>query len=167
MLNYGGYAQAYFKYDDTPAANADLTEEERGAIDGVTADDLEGYAMSIEGEEEGLSYVGSSLTLKSETTIKHYFTVEDGHDISEYTFSIEGKGTEARRSGSMYYIEIPNIASGNLDRMYEAEAGDMTIRYSALSYAKRMMDTSEDESLIRLLKALYLYNQEANTYFGQ
>ena len=166
MLNYGGYAQAYFKYDDNPLANKDLTAEERNAIQAVTAEDVKAFERVVTGTQEGLKYEGSNLMLTSETCIRHFFTVQSGHDISEYSFKMDGKTLTPVKSGNMYYIEISNIASGNLDTTYTLTVGGITVKYSALSYVYTQLSKENlDSALANVLKALYLYNQEANKYF--
>ena len=168
MLNYGGYAQQYFKYDDNPLANEDLTEEERNAIQTVTAEDVKDFERVVTGSQEDLKYEGSNLMLTSETCIRHFFTVQSGHDISEYTFKLDGKKLTPVKSGKMYYVEIPNIASGNLDKTYTVTAGGITIQYSAMSYVYTQLGKTDlDSDLANTLKALYLYNQEANAYYGR
>ena len=168
MLNYGGYAQQYFKYDDNPLANEDLTEEERNAIQTVTAEDVKDFERVVTGSQEGLKYEGSNLMLTSETCIRHFFTVQSGHDISEYTFKLDGKKLTPVKSGKMYYVEIPNIASGNLDKTYTVKAGGITIKYSAMSYVYTQLGKTDlDPDLANTLKALYLYNQEANLYYNR
>ena len=168
MLNYGGYAQAYFQYDDSPLANKDLTTTEKNAINSVSATSVKSYERKITGSQTGLKYEGSNLMLTSETCIRHFFTVQSGHDISEYTFKLDGKKLIPVKSGKMYYVEIPNIASGNLDKTYTVTAGGITIRYSAMSYVYTQLGKTDlDADLANTLKALYLYNQEANAYYGR
>ena len=65
-------------------------------------------------------------------------------------------------------MEIPNIASGDLDTMYEVTVGGFSIKYSALTYAyNKLVKTDTEEALQNLCRAMYLYNQAANTYFGK
>ena len=166
MLNYGGYAQSYFKYDDTPLANVDLTEEEQN-VESVTLDMLEDYGYVIDGEEEGIHYYGSSLILKSETTIRHYFYLDEGYEINNYEFKLADKTLTPTSYGSYYYVEIPNLASGELSTSYVVTVGDFSISYSGMSYVKKMLESENlDTVLGNLMKAIYLYSQAANTYFN-
>lgn len=165
MLNYGSYAQQYFLYDTLPLANQGLTEEEK-SLDGVTPDMLSKYTLKITGEESGLQYYGSSLILRSETSLRHYFTLSDGMEPEDFTFTLDGEPLELHVNGPYYYVEIPDITSGDLDREYSVTAGNLQITYSALTYVNAVLqkDTTTPE-MQNLMKALYLYNQEANTYF--
>lgn len=166
MLSYGGYAQDYFQYDDSPLAYEILTDEEKD-LSSVTPDLLSEYTYTLHGEEDGLHYYGTSLILKSETTIRHYFTIDEGHDIEEYSFCLGNKLLKPEENGMYYYVDIPNIPSAELDTMYTVSVGDFSITYSALSYVLSKLNKEDTEaSLTNVLKAMYLYNQEANAYFG-
>ena len=166
MLNYGGYAQAYFQYDDSPLANNDLTTSEKNAVNSVSANSVKLYERKVTGSQTGLKYEGSNLMLTSETCIRHFFSVQSGHKISEYTFKMNGKALTPVKSGSMYYVQISNIASGDLDTTYTVTVGGIQVRYSALSYVyTQLSNSSTPAKLARVLKALYLYNQEANKYY--
>lgn len=167
MLNYGSYAQQFFQYDDSILANVDLAEEEKN-VSAVSAEDLAQFASVKSGQETGLIFQGSTLVLKSETSIRHYFSVADGYKINDFNFQCDGKNLKPVASGKMYYVEIPNIASGDLDTMYEVTVGGFSIKYGALTYAyNKLVKTDTDESLKNLCRAMYLYNQAANAYFGK
>ena len=166
MLNYGGYAQEYFQYDDSPLANKDLTTWEKNAINSVYATSVKAYERKVTGSQVGLKYEGSNLLLTSETCIRHYFSVQNGHKISEFSFKLNGKTMIPEKSGSMYYVQISDVASGDLDTTYTVTAGGIQVRYSALSYVyAQLSKSSTPTKLANVLKALYLYNQEANQFF--
>lgn len=42
-----------------------------------------------------------------------------------------------------------------------------TVEYCALSYAYQVLNANYPEALNNTVKALYLYNEKANTYFGE
>lgn len=166
MLNYGGYAQEYFQYDDSPLANENLTDEERLAIQKVSKEDVKNYEKEITGSCEGLTYLGSSLVLKSETCIRHYFYPDQGYDVSDFDFKVNGQSSIPVKTDEGYYVEIPNVASGDLDTIYTLIVGNLEIQYSALSYVYDILSGSiVDPDLNNTVKALYLYNQAANEYF--
>ena len=77
------------------------------------------------------------------------------------------------KKGSYYYVEISNIAAKNLDKSFHLEVSSKTngvvlsLDYSAMSYVCKVLNSDNaTETLKDLLKALYLYNQAANEYFG-
>ncbi|MBP3871784.1 MAG: leucine-rich repeat domain-containing protein [Faecalicoccus sp.] len=164
LLNYGGHAQTFFKVNLDNLANKDLTDTD---VSDVTVDDLASYASIKSGKEEGLIYGGSALVLDSMTTIKHYFLLEDGHSIQEYSFMLGDVSLTPIKSGSLYCIDIPNITSRDLDTLYTVTAGDFSIQYSALSYAYSQLKNEKSTAELKdVCRALYKYNQAANAYFG-
>lgn len=172
MLNYGAYAQEYFNYNTEKLANSSLAAAEKQLPD-VENMSLERYDGVMAGSVEGLTYYGSSLMLTGETAIRHYFTLEDGNNISDYTFTI-GQGTAAKnltpaQKDGRYYVEISNIAA---HRLSEADtvsickngaAETCTVAYSAYSYAKTVLsDTASYRSELKnVMKALYQYCEAA------
>ena len=171
MLNYGGYAQKYFNYDPSaPLANKDLTAEEKD-VSSVNVADLAKYASVKQGAApEGISYKSATLILTSKTTIRYSFRLAKGHDISEFTFKNGNQVlTPYHLSDDVYCVEIPDVASSELDNMYTVTVGDFSVTYGALTYAYNKLKTetteTNPETLKNLLRALVLYNQEANEYF--
>lgn len=172
LLNYGTYAQKYFDYQGSGLANASLTEDERNFITQLSDEAFDAYAPVVSGEDEKLVYRGSSLLLESGTAIRHYFKLKSGAKISDYTFTVCKKGEEeskqvlvpSSRLGN-YYVDIPDISSADLDTTYILNVGDITVQYSALSYGNEAVNKSKDKTLLDLVKALYLYNYEADWYF--
>lgn len=149
MLDYGKYAKAYFNGENLTATNE---------INSVTADTLSDYTMKSTGTlSNGIVYYGSSLLLESETTVRHYFKVADGTDVSGYNFS--------GNKGSYYYIDISGISADQLDNARDTTTGGYTITYSPMSYAFAVMSSDKaSDSLKNVVRALYLYNQSANAY---
>ncbi len=163
MLNYGAYAQEYFQYDDSALANADFREEEKKVDLDVSLEDEKAF---FDGETEGLSYIGSSLILQSETSIRHYFSISQEHSITDYTFRLGEEVLTPIEKKGYYYVEIPDIASGDLDTKYTLTVGNFHLTYSGLSYVHSVLKSETvTDSLVRLVKALYWYNQAANSYF--
>ena len=61
-----------------------------GDLSAVTAESLSKYAAKVEKKENaGLSYVGSSLLLREDTEIRHYFKVSGG--IEQFSFTVDGR----------------------------------------------------------------------------
>lgn len=172
MLNYGGHAQTYFEYNTDQMANVDLTEAEK-SLENVAKDAVNDYVSSTEGTlPEGVTYYGSSVLMKSETTIRHYFTLAEGASISDYTFRVDGESvTPAVKDESYYYIDIKNVAAADLDIAYELTVASnvgvqtWTISYSAMSYVYAILDGgTSKEAMADLAKTLYLYWKAAEAY---
>lgn len=149
MAGYGDYAKAYFNNE-----NLDANTE----MDAVTADTLASFDKQISGDlPEGITYYGSSLLLESNTTMRHYFKVAEGTDVSALSFS----GSK----GNYYYIDIPNISAEKLGTIQNVTIGNCTISYSPMSYAYAVLSSKNtSESLKNLVKSLYLYEQVAEAY---
>ena len=100
--------------------------------------------------------------------MRHFFVLEDGRDINDYTFKVNGSIVDPVRSGDYYYIEITGISASALDTAYTVTVGGFTLdNYSALTYAKLVLESpSTNESLKNVTRALYLYNDAANALFS-
>ena len=56
------------------------------------------------------AYKGSSLVANSETKLKHYFTIEDGSDVSKVSVYVDGVKMKVYNAGNGYYnVTITNI----------------------------------------------------------
>lgn len=149
MLEYGKGAEAYF---------GGRRVLESAAMRKVKAEDLSQYKASASGElPEGVSYVGASLILESETTLRHYFAAEKGADVSGLPFS-------GSKDGDYYYIDIRNIPAQDLDMEVGISVGDFTVTGSPMSYARSVLEKSDDRELKSLVKALYVYNEAADEF---
>ncbi|MBR2724017.1 MAG: ubiquitin family protein [Ruminococcus sp.] len=162
MLNYGANAQLYFGNNTDNLANDTeyMTDADRIFMDNVVLSD---YEFTLAGSEEGVEYYGTSLSLKSETAIKHYFTVEEGVDVAALKVTVDGENAELVKSGDYYILKIDDILAQNLDDEFTAEVGGITLDYSAFSYLNTALGTSK-ETLENLCIAMYVYNMEANLY---
>ncbi|MDE7364202.1 MAG: hypothetical protein K2N27_04850 [Ruminococcus sp.] len=145
MKDYGEYAKSYFSNSET----TDISE--------VTANNLTGFEKQTNGNlPKGIDYYGSSLLLESNTTVRHYFKIAEGTDISKYNF---------KTKGGYYYTDITGIPAGMLGTPQEKKIGDWSISYSPMSYVYSVLKSdSENQNLVNLCKALYLYQQAAEAY---
>lgn len=166
METYGINAQKYFGYGDyqTLVPSVDVSS--------VTVETLEPYKYSKNDTlPAGLTSNGCSLVLNTTTSIRVYFTVDSGHEITDYTFMVDNKTAEPVQKDNMYYVVVPNIAAKDLDVFHTVTASDgnttYSISYCALSYCRsKLSNTSTSESLQNLVKSLYLYNQASKAYFS-
>ncbi|MGN0575437.1 MAG: hypothetical protein ACI4J2_05335, partial [Ruminococcus sp.] len=108
--------------------------------------------------------------LESETTVRHYFTIAEGYGTADFVFTVNGseaKLTESEKNPGYYFIDIKNISAEKLGNAYTVSINseDVITGYSALSYSKKVLDSEEtDANLKNLVKALYIYNQNAIAY---
>ena len=171
MSDYGHYAQLHFKYNEANALN---TQAMRDELDTVTLQTLRNFKDSVtEATNSGVAYQGATLLLKSETSLRHYFSLKSGK-ITDYKFYVDGVEVTPVLSGSSYIVEIPNISASLLSKAYSVQVkkGTQTLisieNYSALSYVRRVIDVqgNGDQTIVNLVRALYNYNRAALIYFG-
>lgn len=150
MVDYGNYALAYFDDDVDAVATAEMKK--------VTANILSDFAIKSNGTlPNGVKYYGSSLILESNTTLRHYFEVENGTDVSSYKFS--------GHKGNYYYIDITDISADKLNDACKTSIGGYSVSYSPMSYAYAVLSSDKaSDSLKNVVRALFLYNQAANAY---
>ncbi len=166
--NYGVAAQIQFNYK---ANGLTLPTE----VTSVTIDALSQYEAIYDGTlPEGITKVTSSLLIQADNTIRQYFYLEDGKTADDYSFTVDDVTVTPKDAGNgKYYLEIMNIPAKRLDEMHTFTVTDgtdtYTIEYCALSYAFKALsfdDTLAPVNLKHLARAMYLYNQAANNYFG-
>lgn len=160
MLNYGTAAQQYFSFNKENPANSLLSNDEK-ALGEV---DLSACEFALYGEESGVKYHGSKLTLESETSVKHYFVIDNETDALNIT--VNGKAWTAEKAGEYYEVKISDIPAQSLDEKLIVKIGNLTLDYNALSYANLAMN-GEDNNLKDLMKALYAYNKAADEYLAE
>lgn len=157
LLNYGTQAQIYFDHNIENPANSILEEADRD----FGTYNFEKFAPVISGEQTGIEYYGSTLTLNSEIAIKHYFIVEDEENMP--VFKVNGTVETPTKNGNMYVIKIDDIIAHSLDNIYTIQAGNLTVEYGAFSYAYQASMTDK-ETLKNTVNALYAYNLAADDY---
>lgn len=157
MLNYGALAQVYFGYNTENLVNESLTDEEKL----IEEADFSQFGYAVNGKEDGVEYYGSKLALESETSVKHYFIIENEADALNFT--VNGKALTAEKAGDYYEVKISDIPAHRLDEKLVLKAGNLEVDYNALSYAELAM-SGDDENLKNLMQALYAYNRAADEY---
>lgn len=135
----------------------------------MSADLLNAIAVYSNTLNEEATFQGTTLSLRSETTLSLYFESSKTLD-----FACEGMTVETVKNGKYQVARIRGINSGNLQDSYELyvknhETGALfgTIVYSPMTYCRNVLsDTNQPEALQNVCKALYLYAQEAGNYFS-
>ena len=170
MSDFGGFATAYF------SKNSVTDESMLNKIEGVTTKELSDYALA-EGDipENREIYYGSSLLLKSDTELRHYFTEEvrvvsvtvGGEDVVSSKYAIKEK-----QGTSLYYLEYTGIGAHELGQKITVtvatidDGEELTIVYSPLTYAYITLEDETDEALADLMRAMYLYQKAAQAYIN-
>ncbi|MBQ7415968.1 MAG: VWA domain-containing protein [Oscillospiraceae bacterium] len=165
MLNYGAAAQVHFGYNTDRLANE--------GIDGAVSDydvALSNYT-SVSGQgTDNVKFCSASLILKSETTLRMYFTAQS----SDFTVSYQGEDLAVMQKGNYYYVDITGISARNLDEAVTVTINDGTafadVTYNPMAYCQTVLSDTTGvyaADMKNVVAALYLYNQAANTYFGE
>ena len=178
LATYGYYANELFDFD--PDFNRHALFDNSGFAN-VTAASLADFEAQINDTADGVEYYGSSLVMRTETAIRHYFKLPAGNTVDEFTFLLDDGDTAVAltpaANGNFCYVEIPNIESGNLGKSYTVTVLDgdgsavNTWTYSALSYVYKVLakaeanDPAVNAELANVSKALALYSQAADAYF--
>ena len=156
--DYGKAAENLF-YGESNTFTADLST--------VTTSTLTAHKFSVSGSlPVGVKLSDFSLSLKSTTSLKIYFTAESLDGIVCKVGDTE-VAPEATGVANEYCIVIENINAKDLDTNYVVSIGGYQLTLSTLSYSLRALEYSSNASLKTAMQALYLYNQAANAYFEE
>ena len=156
MSTFGDYAEIYFGEGNLEDLVLSETELE----------DLNNHAAVITTGGIANNYYGSSLLLKENTIIRHYFKA----DISDE--NVPDGYEKGAKEGGFYYIESEGIAAHELNKPHEitvtTDLGTVAISYSPLSYAQSALTSDGiDDKLKNVMRAMYLYHKAAQEYLGE
>lgn len=181
---YGSYSQKYFGYNVGTANVDSLTIKDEVAA--VSADDLSEYKFSSENIPDDVKFLGYSLILSSETSVKLYFESENmdkyfkAEDLSDGVELVKQDGNKfclmisdipANRLGNSRYLNFKTGSEEKTDDYGDTwtENTYMEFKVSPLSYAYSALsmygDNEDKTDLCNAMKALYLYYNAARNYF--
>lgn len=169
MLDYGTKAQITFDRDVENPANEgtdyfdDLTYPVSSGMITVTEEN-----MDMDLSAYGLRYKGSTVVYLSETSIRHYYYVDDWDSFNEIKNSVTFDGAKVTYSvkDDAIYFEKKGIGAADLDTPYTLTIKDKSCKYSVNDYIRRCLDSDKvSDNTKALVKATYRYNVAANTYF--
>ena len=165
MLDYGAKAQVVFDRQDVPLANTDV-DYTMGSVDASTISSAE-RDMETGLEELGLEYYTSSVVFLTKTTLRLYYRIKDKDifDTVKNNITFDGNKVTHKVNGSYIYFEISDIAASKLDEVHTLSINGTEYKYSVMDYAKDLVN-SDTPAYQDLGKAIYYYNQAANTYYG-
>lgn len=168
--NYGRYAQKYFEYGDYANLETDTK-----AIRNIKANEIDYFRTLIEELPEGITYEGSNLILKTVTTYQMFFSIADGYDINDYSFTASN-GDEYELvpvRESLYKIVFPNISAKDLNGFKDVYVqkngtdGSGRVNAAPLTYVYDVLhDENTSDALKDLCRALYNYAFAAYQHFN-
>ena len=168
----GTAVQVYFGYEASDLTAEKIAEMKAEAAK-ITIPDS--YKEVKTGDlPAGISKQSTTVKFEADNTLRIYFYFADA-DLNKYTFTLDGAAVKVEKdmdsSASRYYVEIANIPSGELSKVYTVSVTDGTNTYttkaSALSYAYGRQENSTNPDMKNLAKLLYLYSQAAEAYFNR
>jgi hypothetical protein len=164
ILNFGSYAQKLLKYDTSSAVVTDKLSD-------VTKNDVADYKAVKKGKVSGITYIANGLGLEADTALDTYFLLDDGEDIADYSFTLNGKQVAPREDGNgIYIIEIDGIKAKDLGKentiLVQKGKEKLEVRASALSWSQQVLGSKGfDTATVNMAKMVYRYSQKADAYF--
>lgn len=172
VADFGHYVQAFLMPQRGLTFGEDYAEMDKLYTESYDIDAIKTAVANCEIErthtdpdlKEKISF---SVKLDSATTICLYYTPVKGYTGS-FSVELDGEEYTAKKDGSRYVVEIPNIAAHELSKVYEIVAttqnGSATVRVSVLSYVKLMLDSYTDSAAQKAAAAIYSYAMAADAY---
>ena len=138
---------------------SDSTAHMRFAIQGFNAASGQGTELA--------KFYSASLILKSETTLRFFFT-------APITATYNGQALEVKQRSGLYYVDVVGIAAKELDENVTITVNDgvssADVTYNPMVYCTAVLNDTTgafSAEMKDLVRALYLYNQAENTYFKE
>ncbi len=161
MLNYGAQAQIYFNYNtDNLANDTELMTKEEKTVE------LYGFAgapFTLEGEESGVTYYGTALSLETELAFKHYFIIDESVDAQSLEITCDYPAT-LKKNGSFYELIISDIPAHKMgENSLKVAFGGITLDYTIYSYGALAQNAGK-EVLWTVVSALAHFAGEATMY---
>lgn len=175
MLYYGSSAQKYLKYNVKALSDEGIElSDVLAEANALTADQLSNYATVMTEMPDGITVYGANLSLKSETVLRYHFVIQEGHDVSEYIFAVDGSPVEPVLLNGRYCVEIENIRAQDVDEMFTVSVTDRngntgSVKYGALTYTRSILtggNSKYSQELIDTVRGLYVYYRAAERYLG-
>ena len=170
LVNFSGYVQIFAGTAPEDAVNADLGMP----LDDVDAEISDEFNAVKTENSNTVTIKSASLIVGVFSNINISFALAEGADVNDYKFTINGNEIKPKLTEDTYTISMVGISPENFDEMYlfkaesKSDASDfVSVEYSCLTYAKKIIETSSDANVVNAMKALYFYSQEAEKYISQ
>ena len=162
LNDFNAQTRNYFKYN-TDGLN----------VSNVAANiPSEGYESSSTGKlPEDSSYMGSSLILRDEIVLRHYFVGDLSSEVIACKNKASNKAVEVKFgtvSDNITYVDIAAPYS-HISDMYELSIGEgetaYTLTYGVLTYCNKAYEKNPNSELVNTCNAMYNYSVATNKYF--
>lgn len=182
LATYNYYANEYYKHFASYEPDSELPLL---SLDDVDTADLVSYTQTI-GDQTNYSakHYGSSLNLLSKTEMTFFMSSQEPLDVSTLYLGYKTHGSaedytyvNATKNGGYYQGITKAVPASELNIMWDAaffikqENGayqQITSIKTAgpLSYIKGILESSKNDKMKNLAKAIYLYYKTSNAYFA-
>ena len=167
MLNYGAKSQTYFNYKADDLANKNV-----GVPTNMEAVPNDVYKAEISNTDADIKFYGASLVLNSKTTLRFYFTLSDGANISDFGFGDLNVYSRNVNGTAMYFVDIVDIAPDQLNTKRSvtvtgAQGEVLSVSYNPMWYIMRQVHNgANSQKFINLMQAMYNYYLAAKDCAG-
>lgn len=182
MLDYGTKAQVLFGHNDSyeKYANKDVlyymeTNVTKDMINTAINNESDNTTVKAKSrmkentESFGLTYYGSSVVYLTQTSLRHYYTIDnqEAYESAKNSYNNESSlFTLSERKLPYVYFETTDIPAAKLDKLQPFTIGEHTYYYSVLDYAKNLINEKNSQEEINMGMATYWYNHYANEYYN-
>ena len=169
MLDYGTKAQITFNRDVNYLAN-DGTDFFDDVAYSVSSDmiSVTEENMDMDLSAYGLRYKGSTVVYLSETSIRHYYYVDDWDSFNAIRNNVIFDGvavTYTEKDGAIYF-EKKGVSASNLDTPYTLTIKDKSCKFAVNDYIRHCLESDKvNDNTKALVRATYRYNVAANAFF--
>ena len=148
------------------------------AVGNVTAADLDAYEPVKTGTmPSGVSTSHITAMFESDNSFRMYLNYTTAGTEGNYTYAVDGVTSlddpdllKYSNDYHRYYLTFTGIYSNELQQFHEIRVyndnGSYTYEACVLTYARSVLNHSDEANLIALAKAAYLYNVAAIDKFG-
>ncbi len=169
MLDYGTKAQVVFNRDTEHPANegTDYFDDETNPVSANMITITE-ENMDMDLSAYGLRYKGSTVVYLSETSIRHYYYVDDWDSFNMIKDSItfDGVAVTYTEKDDAIYFEKKGVSASNLDTPYTLTIKDKSCKFAVNDYIRHCLESTKvSDNTKALVKATYRYNIAANAFF--
>lgn len=172
LLNYGATSQKYFGIKTSELANRSLSSTDK-VVNAVPQVVINRNNLIKTLQFDGITYCGSSLTVKNDIVLRHYFKIDEERDISNYEFLMLSDRDESTSTYSfltpmkkddMYYVEMLGKRTAffsNMELEITTKGDSRYLKYSPLNYISRVYNSdSIDTKLKDLVDAMYWFEYQ-------
>lgn len=155
LLNYGAYSQNYFNYKNSNLVNDILTTNDKAL---TCYEELKALKSTYQvNKVSGITCRGSSLLLKSKTTLRCYFSIDSSKNISDYKFTVGNQILKPVKKDGKYYVDLTGILPANYSKSFTINVnGKAFVTCSVNDYCHKVLNSKNSSNkLSDLVTSIY------------